>query len=91
MLLNLSSRYTLYRKTQHVMEFFSFSSELVVQDQYSSCMQENKSWYWEQKQKQQFIIFPTRTILHPYLDIMVVKYFHDNPRSFFNRNKARQD
>ena len=58
------------------MEFFSFSSELVVQDQYSSCMQENKSWYWEQKQKQQVKIVPTHTIVHPCLDLMVVKYVH---------------
>ena len=53
-------------------------------------MKENTTWYWEQKQKQKGIIVPTRTIVYPCLDVMVVKYFHGIPRSFCSRNKSIQ-
>ena len=45
-------------------------------------MQEKKKWYWEQKQHQQVIVVPTSTIVHPYLDIFLVKDAHDIPDVF---------
>ena len=44
----------------------------------------------EQKQHQQVIIVPTHTILHPCLDFMAVKYFHEIPRSVCNINQEKQ-
>ena len=52
-------------------------------------MQENKKRYWEQKNRQQVIIFPTRTIAHPFLDVVAVKYVHGIPRNFCNRNQSK--
>ena len=53
-------------------------------------MKENTKWYWEQKQKQQVIVVPTCNILHPCIDVMVVKGVHNNPNSIFNRNQSIQ-
>ena len=53
-------------------------------------MQENKKGYWEQKNHQQVNIFPTYTIVHPFLDVVAVKYVHDIPRFFCNRNQSKQ-
>ena len=44
-------------------------------------MQENINWYWYQKQQQNVITVPTKTILHTYIDVVAVKYVHDIPRS----------
>ena len=52
-------------------------------------MQENKNCYWD-KNQQQVTIVPTHTIVHPCIEIMVVKYFQDIPRSVFNINQSRQ-
>ena len=54
-------------------------------------MQEKTNWYWEQKNHQQLIIFPTQTILHPCLDVVAVKCVHYIPKIICNRNKAKQD
>ena len=53
-------------------------------------MQENKKWYWNQKQQKQVIIFPTNTIVHTCIDAEKVKYFHEIPRSICNRNQEIQ-
>ena len=54
-------------------------------------MQEDTNWYWDHKQQQQVIIIPTRTIVHPCLDVLEVKYVHDIAISVNNRNQAKQD
>ena len=41
--------------------------------------------------QQQAIIYPTQTIVHPYIDVVVVKYVHDISKEIFNRNHAKQD
>ena len=43
-----------------------------------------------EKQQQQVIIVPTQTILHTYLDVMVVKYVHDIPIIVCSRNEPKQ-
>ena len=37
----------------------------------------------------QTIIFPTRTILHPRLDVSVITYVQDIPKSVYNRIKEK--
>ena len=36
------------------------------------------------------MILSTRNILHPCIDVMVVKDVHNNPRSVCNRNQAKK-
>ena len=57
---------------------------------YLRYMKENTKWCLEQKDQQQFIIFLTRTIVHPCIDVVVVKYVHGIPRSVCNRNQTKQ-
>ena len=67
----------------------SLAGELVVKSQYLRFMQEENNWDWDQKQQQQVIIFPTRTIVHPCLDVMTVKDVHDIPRSICNKKQEK--
>ena len=53
-------------------------------------MQENTNWYWDQKNHQQVLIYPTQTIVHPCIDVVAVKDVHDIPKSICNRNHAKQ-
>ena len=65
----------------------STASEMVVKAKYLNFMQ--KKWYWEQKNQQQAIVFPTLTIVHQFLDIVLFKDDYNIPRSFCNK-KSRQ-
>ena len=53
-------------------------------------MQENKKWYWERKNHQQFIIVPTCAILHPCLDVIAVKDINYIPKNVCNRSQAKR-
>ena len=44
----------------------------------------------ESEDQKQVIIAPTQTIVHPYIDVVAVKYFHDILKSILNRNHAKQ-
>ena len=50
----------------------STDGELVVKAQYTNFMQDNTKLYWEQKPQQNNIIVPTRTSVHPCLDVTTV-------------------
>ena len=52
-------------------------------------MQENTNWYWKQQPLQQTIIVPTRTILHPRLEFITIRYVHDIPKKLCGRNEAK--
>ena len=67
----------------------STSGELFFKAQYLICMKENIRWYWEIK-PQQVIVVPTRTIVHPCIFVIVVKYLQDIPRGVINRNQSQQ-
>ena len=66
----------------------STAGEMVVKVEYLRCIKEKKKCHWDKKQQQQLIIVLTRTIVHQFLDVIVVKYFHDIIRIFFNRKQA---
>ena len=72
----LSEAYPLQNITTIDGEFIS-AGELVVKAQYISSMQENNNWYWKQQPLQQNIIVPTRKILHPCLDAIIIRYVQD--------------
>ena len=57
----VSEAYTLQEDTTCDGHIIS-AGELVVKSQYLRCKQEETNWYWEQKNQQQIIIFPTGTI-----------------------------
>ena len=43
-------------------------------------MQENTNWYWKQQPLQHTIMVPKRTILHPRLDVIIIRYVQDIPQ-----------
>ena len=53
-------------------------------------MQENTNWYWKQQTLQRTIIVPTRTILHPCLDVIIIVYVQDIPNKLCGRSKAKK-
>ena len=53
-------------------------------------MQENTNLYWEKKPLQHTIIVPTRTILHPRLDVIIIRYVQYIPNKFCIRNEAKK-
>ena len=65
-------------------------SELVVKAQYLCSMQENTNWHWRKQPLQQTTIFPTRTILHPRLDVIRIRYVQDIPKNLDNRIQAKK-
>ena len=54
------------------------------------CIKANKNWYWEQTHKQKFIVVPTHKIYHNCIDVIVVKYVQDTPKTFCNTNQEHQ-
>ena len=53
-------------------------------------MQENINWYWKQQPLQHTIVVPTRTILHPCLDVIIIRYLQDIPKNLCSRNQAKK-
>ena len=82
----LSEAYTLQNNTKIDRQVIS-AGELVVKAQYLCSMQENTNWYWKQQPIQQTIILPTRTILHPCLDVIIIRYVQDIPKKLCSRNQ----
>ena len=53
-------------------------------------MQIYTNWYWNQQPKQHVIAVPTRTILHPQLEVNVITYFHAIHTSVSSRTQAKK-
>ena len=51
---------------------------------------ESTNWYWKQQPLQQTIIVPTRTIIHPRLDFIIMGYVQDIPRKICSSNEAKK-
>ena len=64
------------------------AGELVVNSQYICSMQLDTNWYWNQYPQQHVIIVPTRTILHPQLEVNAVAHFHTIPKIVCNRTPS---
>ena len=54
---------------------------MVAKAQYLFSVQVDTNWYWNQHPQQHFITVPTRTILHPRLEVNAVTDFHSIPKS----------
>ena len=53
-------------------------------------MQLYTNWYWNQQPKKYVITVPTRTILHPQLEVNTVTGFHAIPTSVCSRTQEKK-
>ena len=53
-------------------------------------MQVDNNWCWNQQTKQHVITVPTRTIIHPQLEVNAVTDFHAIPTSVCTRKQAKK-
>ena len=58
---------------------------LVVKEKYLCSIQVDTNCYYNQHPQQHFITVPTRTILHPQLEVNAVIDFNKIPKSVCNR------
>ena len=65
------------------------AGELVVKAKYLCSMQIDTNWYWNQQPKHHVITAPTRTILHPQLEVNAITDFHAIPTSVCSRKQAK--
>ena len=64
---------------------FISAGELVSKAQYFCSAQENSNWYWEKQSLRYNIIVPTCTIIHPRLDVVIIKHVQEIPKTVCNR------
>ena len=84
-----SGEYTLQENTTTDGQIIT-AIELVVKAQYLCSMQIDTNWYWNQQPKHHVITVPTRTILHPQLEVNTITYFHEIPTSVCSRTQAKK-
>ena len=53
-------------------------------------MQENTNWYWKQQPLQQTIILPTCKIIHPRLEVIIIRYVQDITKKICGKNEAKK-
>ena len=63
---------------------------LVSKAQYICSMKVDTNWYWNQHTQHHVITLPTRTILHPRLEVNSVTDFHAIPKSVCNKTPQKQ-
>ena len=64
------------------------ASEIFSNAQYIFSIQGNSNRYCKKQPLQHTIIFPTRTVLHPCLYVIIIIYEQDIPNNLFSRNQA---
>ena len=84
-----SGAYTLQENTTIDGQIIT-AGELVVETQYLCSMQIDTNWYWNQQPKHHVITVPTRTILHPQLEVNAITDFHAIPTSICSRTQAKK-
>ena len=80
----ISEAYKLQNNTTIDGTFIS-AGELVVKVQYLCSMKGETNWYWKQQPLQQAIIVTTRTIIHPCLDAIKIRYVKYIPKNLCSR------
>ena len=68
-----------------------YDGKLVFKAQYLCSMHENTNWYWKQQPLQQKIIVPTRKILHPSLEFIIIRYVQYTPKKLCGSNKEEKE
>ena len=89
-----SGAYTLQENTKIDVQIIT-AGELVVNAKCLCSMQVDTNWYWNQQSKHHVITVPTRTILHPQLEVDAITEFHAIPtcvcyRTLTNKSISRQ-
>ena len=84
-----SGAYTLQENTTIDGQIIN-SGELVVNEKYLCYMQVDTNWYWNQQPKHHVIKVPTRTIIHPQLEVDAITEFHAIPTSVCSRTQANK-
>ena len=84
-----SGAYTLQENTKIDGKFIS-AGELVVNAKYLCSVQVDTKWYWNQHPKHHVITVPTRTILHPQLEVDTITDFHAIPTSVCYRTQVKK-
>ena len=65
------------------------AGELVVKAKYICSMQIDTNCYWNQQPKHHVITVPTRTILHPQLEVNAITEFRAIPTSICTRTQEK--
>ena len=63
---------------------------MVVKAQYLCYMQIDTNWYCNQEPKHHVITVPTRTLLHPQLEVNAILDFHEIPTSVCSKTQAKK-
>ena len=63
---------------------------MVVKAQYLFYVQVETNWYWNRQPQQHVITVPTRTILHPQIEINAVTYFYAITTGVCTRTQAEK-
>ena len=84
-----SGAYTLQENTTIYGQIIT-SGELVVKEEYLCSMQIDTNWYWNQQPKHHVITVPTRTIIHPQLEVNAITEFHTIPTSVCSKTQAKK-
>ena len=84
-----SESYTL-QETKTIDGKIITSGELVVKAKYLCSMQVATNWYCNLQPKQHVVTVPTRTILHPQLEVNAVTDFHAITTSLCTRAQAKK-
>ena len=66
------------------------SGELLAKAQYLYSMQVDTYFSRDTNPQQHVITVPTRTILHPQLEVNAIAYLQDIPKSVCNRTQAKK-
>ena len=66
------------------------AGELVVKAQYICSMQVDTNWYWDQHPQRHVVTAPTRTIIHPQLEVNSITYTHDILKNVCNRTQEKK-
>ena len=53
-------------------------------------MRENINWHWKQQPMKHIIIVPTRTMIHPHLDVITIIHVQDTPKNICIRIQAKK-
>ena len=77
----ISEAYTLQEETTCDRKLI-LAGELFFKAQYIIYIQDNTKWYWEKSPQQNNLLVPTRTIVHPCLDVMTVTKIKNTKNCF---------
>ena len=90
MSLNFYQMHTRYKIIQKLTyKFFLLENQFSRHNIFALC-KEKTNWYWKQQPLQHTIIFPTRIIRNPRLEVIILRYVQDIPKKLCGRDEAKK-